>query len=155
VERGAGASGLTVDAEHAVLDHISIPVADLKKAADFYDTVLATLGLTRRKERAGAIGYGPSTRRAPTFWILARQESGSAIPGVGLHISFSASTRAEVDRFHAAALQCGAADAGRPGERPEYTMPFYGAFVIDLDGYKIEAVCRADLGFQDNPPGDA
>lgn len=43
-----------------------------------------------------------------------------------------------------AAAFYGAADAGAPGERPEYTQPFYGAFVIDLDGYKIEAVCRAD-----------
>jgi hypothetical protein len=34
-------------------------------------------------------------------------------------------------------------DAGKPGQRPEYTMPFYGAFVLDLDGFKIEAVCRA------------
>jgi hypothetical protein len=26
--------------------------------------------------------------------------------------------------------------------RPHYTMPFYGAFVLDPDGFKIEAVCR-------------
>lgn len=66
------------------------------------------------------------------------------MPGAGLHISFVAASRREVDLFHSTALQHGAIDAGRPGERPEYTMPFYGAFVIDPDGYKIEAVCRAD-----------
>jgi predicted lactoylglutathione lyase len=51
-----------------------------------------------------------------------------------------------VDAFHAAALAAGGADAGAPGPRPEYTQPFYGAFVLDPDGFKIEAVCRQDQG---------
>lgn len=127
-----------------MLDHVSIPVTDLAKAAAFYDAVLATLGLIRRKERAGAVGYGPADRPAPIFWLLARRESGSAAPGLGLHVSFSADTRDAVDRFHAAALGHGASDAGAPGVRPEYTAPFYGAFVLDPEGFKIEAVCRKD-----------
>ena len=125
-----------------MLDHVSLPVADIQASAAFYDPVLATLGLIRRKERPGAIGYGPPDRPAPVFWLLSRRESGAATPGVGLHVSFEAADRASVDRFHAAALRLGAPDAGAPGERPEYTMPFYGAFVLDPDGYKIEAVCR-------------
>jgi catechol 2,3-dioxygenase-like lactoylglutathione lyase family enzyme len=125
-----------------MLDHVSIPVADLDRAAAFYDAVLATLGLRRRKERPGAIGYGPESRAAPVFWILARLAEGSAAPGAGLHVSFQAPTRASVDAFHDTALRCGGKDAGKPGLRPQYTMPFYGAFVIDLDGFKIEAVCR-------------
>ena len=127
-----------------MLDHISIPVADVDRAAAFYDVVLATLGLVRRKERPGAIGYGPASRKAPVFWILARRSEGGASPGLGLHISFQAPDRASVDSFHSAAVGSGGHDAGSPGLRPEYTMPFYGAFVLDLDGYKIEAVCRAD-----------
>jgi catechol 2,3-dioxygenase-like lactoylglutathione lyase family enzyme len=126
-----------------MLDHVSIPVADLDRAARFYDAVLATLGLRRRKERPGAIGYGPETRAAPIFWILARQGDGAATPGPGLHVSFEAPDRASVDAFHATALRCGGLDAGPPGLRPQYTMPFYGGFVLDLDGFKVEAVCRA------------
>jgi catechol 2,3-dioxygenase-like lactoylglutathione lyase family enzyme len=126
-----------------MLDHVSIPVTDLERAAGFYDTVLVTLGLGRRKERPGAIGYGPRTRPAPVFWILAEHKPGSASPGSGLHVSFHAADRQSVDAFHATALRCGGKDAGRPGLRPQYTAPFYGAFVIDLDGFKIEAVCRA------------
>ncbi len=127
-----------------MIDHVSIPVADLARAAAFYDAVLATVGLARKKERPGAIGYGRAERRAPTFWILASEDGRAAHPGVGLHLSFVAPTRAAVDAFHAAALRAGGANAGEPGLRPEYTRPFYGAFAIDLDGFKIEAVCRKE-----------
>jgi catechol 2,3-dioxygenase-like lactoylglutathione lyase family enzyme len=127
-----------------MLDHISIPVADLDRAAGFYDAVLARLGLHRRKERPGAIGYGPPSRKAPVFWILARTSETSARSGLGLHVSFQAPDRASVDAFYAEALRSGGQDAGAPGVRPQYTMPFYGAFVLDLDGFKVEAVSRTE-----------
>jgi catechol 2,3-dioxygenase-like lactoylglutathione lyase family enzyme len=128
-----------------MLDHVSIPTPNLARAAGFYDAVLATLGMGRRKERPGAIGYGPPARPAPVFWILAATETAHARPGPGLHLSFSADDRPSVDAFHAIALRQGGRDAGPPGWRPQYTMPFYGAFVLDLDGFKIEAVCRASM----------
>lgn len=127
-----------------MLDHVSIPVGDLQRAAGFYDSVLAAVGLVRRKELAGAVGYGPPERGAPVFWILSRSNRAPAEPGAGLHVSFQARNRASVDAFFETALRCGGRDAGRPGPRPEYTAPFYGAFVFDLDGFKIEAVCRND-----------
>ena len=127
-----------------MLDHVSIPVSDLERASTFYDAVLGTLGLERRKERPGAIGYGPKERRAPVFWILSEGGGHTGESGVGLHISFQARTASGVDAFYETALRCGGRDAGKPGKRPQYTAPFYGAFVIDLDGFKIEAVCRAD-----------
>lgn len=126
----------------AMLDHISIAVADLDRVASFYDAVLATLGYERRKERAGRIAYGPPERPAPVFWIIERDDDIGARPGPGLHISFMAANRNSVDRFHSTALANGGRDAGAPGDRPQYTRPFYGAFIIDPDGYKIEAVYR-------------
>src|SRR5689334_16824328 len=126
----------------AFIDHVSIPIADFAKSAAFYDAVLATLGLRRRKERPGqSIGWGPDDVLPPIFWIHA-QQPGHATPGLGLHISFRAKDRAEVHAFHETALKLGAEDAGAPGVRPQYTAGFYGCFVLDPDGFKIEAVVR-------------
>jgi catechol 2,3-dioxygenase-like lactoylglutathione lyase family enzyme len=128
-----------------MLDHISIPVSDFARAAAFYDAVLATVGYRRMKERDGAIGYGHMGEgHPPVFWILQRQD-GSAAPGIGLHISFRAKDRNMVHGFHTTALAKGGTDAGAPGPRPQYTAGFYGAFVFDPDGYKIEAVVREAL----------
>jgi len=130
----------------AAIDHVSLPVADLGRAAEFYDAVLATLGLRRRKEREGAIGYGPDDVAPPIFWILSRAQVGAAKAGVGLHISFRAADRAMVHDFYETALLSGGREAGPPGERPHYTAGFFGCFVFDLDGFKIEAVVREALG---------
>jgi catechol 2,3-dioxygenase-like lactoylglutathione lyase family enzyme len=125
-----------------MIDHVSIPVSDLERSATFYDAVLLSVGWVRRKQLPSAIGYGPSSRAAPVFWILSRREAGSAAPGLGLHVSFEAADCPSVDAFFEAALRHGGEAAGAPGPRPEYTQPFYGAFVFDPDGFKIEAVCR-------------
>jgi len=132
------------DAPRAMLDHASIPVRDFERSARFYDGVLATLGLQRRLERPESIGWGPDPILPPIFWIH-RAVSESASPGRGLHLSFRAASRQQVDAFHAAALALGARDAGAPGPRPHYTAGFYGAFALDPDGYKIEAVFREAL----------
>lgn len=124
------------------IDHISLPVRDFERAARFYDPVLATLGLRRRKERDGAIGWGPDDVLPPVFWILRANEVRA---GLGLHVSFRAKDRGQVHAFYDTALAHGGRDAGAPGPRPHYTAGFYGAFVFDPDGYKIEAVVREAL----------
>jgi catechol 2,3-dioxygenase-like lactoylglutathione lyase family enzyme len=126
-----------------MLDHVSLPVSDLDRSAQFYDAVLAPLGLVRRKEIPGAVGFGAPDQLAPSFWLLASHGPNAAKSGLGLHVSFGAKSSADVDAFHQATLGQGARDAGAPGPRPEYTQPFYGAFALDPDGFKIEAVCRS------------
>jgi catechol 2,3-dioxygenase-like lactoylglutathione lyase family enzyme len=128
-----------------MLDHISIPVRDFDSAAEFYDAVLATIGLKRTKERADAIGYGTEVGLPPVFWILEQHDARAASSGIGLHISFRVKSRDEVHAFHATALARGGTDAGPPGVRPQYTAGFYGAFAYDLEGFKIEAVVREAL----------
>ncbi|HKO06396.1 MAG TPA: VOC family protein [Alphaproteobacteria bacterium] len=124
---------------YAPLDHASIAVGDLASSAAFYDAALAPLGLARAKAAAHAIGYGPGH---PVFWIIERGSKGRAKPGLGLHFCFGAQTRAAVDAFHSTALAHGGSDNGAPGLRPEYHPHYYGAFVLDPDGYKLGAVCH-------------
>jgi catechol 2,3-dioxygenase-like lactoylglutathione lyase family enzyme len=125
-----------------MLDHISIPVRNFARAAAFYDAVLATIGLKRTRDREGQIGYGTEVPLPPVFWIHAHSGDNAARSGIGLHISFRVKSREEVHAFHAAALAHGGKDAGAPGQRPQYTAGFYGAFALDPEGFKIEAVVR-------------
>ena len=125
-----------------MLDHVSIAVTDLARASAFYDRVLATLGLSRTRDRPTSAGYGYRAELPPVFWILHAQGADAARPGRGMHVSFKALDRAQVHAFHAECLACGGRDAGAPGPRPQYTAGFYGAFALDLDGTKIEAVLR-------------
>jgi catechol 2,3-dioxygenase-like lactoylglutathione lyase family enzyme len=41
-----------------MIDHVSVGVADLDRAARFYEAALATLGLTRLVTRPATIGFG-------------------------------------------------------------------------------------------------
>ena len=127
-----------------MIDHAGFAVSDYARSKAFYERVLAPLGYALIMEltpdmtgRAGHhAGFGRDGK--PAFWI---GDEGTGATG-GLHVAFLAQTRAQVDAFHAAALQAGARDNGAPGLRPHYHANYYGAFVIDPDGKNIEAVCH-------------
>lgn len=119
-----------------MLDHISIGVRDLAAARRFYDAVFAPLGYRCLYEGDGYAGYGDA---APEFWLNTTASPVPADPESGLHISLVAPSRAAVAAFHAAALAAGGADNGPPGLRPHYGDSYFAAFIIDPDGYRIEA----------------
>ncbi|MEM7743547.1 MAG: VOC family protein [Pseudomonadota bacterium] len=120
----------------SILSHVSVGVSDMARASTFYDVVLGTIGAKRMIEHSEAIAYG---REYPEFWINTPLDERPASVGNGSHFAFFAHSKAEVDAFHAAAIAAGATDDGAPGPRPEYGEPFYGCYVRDLDGNKIEA----------------
>jgi len=121
-----------------MLDHVSIGVRDIERARRFYDSVLPALGYKRMMDVETTSGYGRDTA---AFWIALADRPVPPDPESGLHFCFTAPTRASVDAFHAAALQFGATDNGKPGLRAEYGDNYYAAFVIDPDGYRLEAYC--------------
>ena len=124
-----------------MLHHISFAVRDLDRAASFYDAVLAPLGFVRVWSDDTAVGYGYPGGDDKLALKLVPEDI--AIPGPGFHLAFDASSREQVDRFHAAALQHGGRDNGPPGLRPDYGPHYYAAFVFDPDGYRVEAVINA------------
>jgi catechol 2,3-dioxygenase-like lactoylglutathione lyase family enzyme len=119
-----------------MLSHVSIGVKDLAKARRFYDAALKPLGYKCLFESPEALGYGAT---APAFWLLAVQHPVPADEASGLHFCLDAGRHAEVDAFHAAALKAGGRDHGKPGLRPDYGENYYAAFIVDPDGYRLEA----------------
>jgi catechol 2,3-dioxygenase-like lactoylglutathione lyase family enzyme len=120
-----------------MIDHVSVGVADLERAAHFYEAALAALGLTRLVTRPATIGFG---KTYPEFWINLRSGMAKIPPESGTHICLRAKTTAEVDAFHAAAVARGGASDGGSGLRPHDRVKYYAAFVLDPDGNRIEAV---------------
>jgi catechol 2,3-dioxygenase-like lactoylglutathione lyase family enzyme len=118
------------------INHISLGTNDFDKAAAFYDVVLATIGVKRIVSHPGAVAYG---KEFPEFWLGVPHDGEVATVGNGTHVGFMAASKEDVDAFHAAALEAGAVDDGAPGPREEYGEAYYGGFVRDLDGHKIEA----------------
>ena len=120
----------------SLMSHVSIGTAHYDRALEFYDAVLATLGAKRMMEHPGAAAYG---KCYPEFWVQTPIDGRPASVGNGTHIGFLAESRAQVEAFYAAALAAGARGDGAPGPRPHYGAPYYGCFVRDLDGHKVEA----------------
>jgi catechol 2,3-dioxygenase-like lactoylglutathione lyase family enzyme len=121
-----------------MLDHVSIGVSDVPRAGKFYDAVLKPLGYSRKSDGETSLGYG---NEAIKFWILAVKRPVKADTDSGLHFCFEAPDRKAVDAFYAAALKGGAKDNGKPGVRADYSPTYYAAFVVDPEGYRIEAYC--------------
>lgn len=120
-----------------MLDHIGLAVTDLARSRAFYEQALAPLGIRTIRTETNALGQGAILMGdSEVFFVVADGER----PGEGNHVAFRAGSRAMVDRFHAAALAAGGVDNGAPGLRPRYGRGYYAAFVVDPDGFNIEAV---------------
>ncbi len=119
-----------------MIDHLSIAVSDLARSAAFYEAVLSPLGYSRLVEREKTVGFG---KRYPEIWLNHRPGMTPADADTGHHICLRASSAEAVDAFHLAALANGGADAGAPGPRPAAMTSYYGAFILDPDGAKLEA----------------
>ena len=125
-----------------MIDHLSITVTDLDRAVRFYDAVMAALGHPKVKRTEVSVGYGvrkrADTDEGPYISVV---RSDRVVPD-RRHWAFTAPSRAAVDAFHAAALAQGGRDDGAPGLRLDYHAHYYGAFVLDPDGNRLEAVCH-------------
>ena len=118
-----------------IIDHIGLSVKDFSASVEFYSESLAPLRIEKIMEYETWAGFGRDGK--PEFWF----GEGSQIQ-VSMHIAFSAENRSQVDEFYRAALAAGAKDNGEPGLRVEYHPNYYGAFVIDINGHNLEAVCH-------------
>ncbi|KAI9002165.1 Glyoxalase/Bleomycin resistance protein/Dihydroxybiphenyl dioxygenase [Hyaloraphidium curvatum] len=124
----------------SLFDHISLPVTDFEKSKAFYLAALKPLGVESIMEFGKSVGMGKNGE--PSFWIDGTTGADVTTPK-GQHLAFSAPTRKLVDEWYEAAIAAGGTDNGKPGLRKDYSPTYYGAFVLDPDGHRIEAVCHA------------
>ena len=120
-----------------MIDHVSISVSNLAASAAFFDKVLEPLGLTRIVERDRTVGFG---KRYAEFWLNARPDMVTIPEDTGHHIALRAPSKDAVLAFHQAAIAHGGVSDGAPGDRKGELTTYFGAFIRDLDGNKIEAV---------------
>jgi len=113
----------------AIIDHVTIRVADLGAALELYDRCFDLLAFPGRR------ADGEHFHEWYDFSISDRGPATS-----GLHVGFAARSREQVDAWWRGMTGAGAPDDGRPGPRPQYDPTYYGAFVRDLDGNSVEAV---------------
>ena len=126
-----------------MLDHVSITVSDKLVAERFYDAVMAALGVNKMGSGETWISYGErcDADRPELTYLLIRS---GPMPeeAYGRHWCFKAQHRGQVDAFWHAGLSAGGSDEGAPGLRRKYHPHYYGAFLRDPDGNRIEAVCH-------------
>ena len=132
-----------------LLDHVSISVPDIDLARPFYDAIMAALGAAKVYDRPTALGYGErcnANDTASTF--LAVYLDPAEIGASKRHWCFKAASRAQMDAFFEAGLATGGRSDGEPGLRPHYHGDYYGAFLVDPAGNRVEAVCNASVPSQ-------
>jgi catechol 2,3-dioxygenase-like lactoylglutathione lyase family enzyme len=119
----------------SLFDHLKLPVRDLARSRAFYERALQPFGV-----RVVQTSQGPGFALGDQdFWITEHEVAAGSV-----HIAFAAPDRETVDAFHAAALEAGGVNNGRPGLRPQYHFEYYAAFVLDPDGNNVEAVFHGD-----------
>ncbi len=127
-----------------MFSHVTLGAADIERSRRFYEPVMAALGIGKPFERPARLVYGELV--GPKLFVGTPFDGGTPGHGNGEHIAFLAASRAMVDAFHAAALANGGSDEGAPGLRPQYHANYYGAYVRDPDGNKLQAVCHSREG---------
>jgi len=120
-----------------MIDHVSIAVSDFDRAVPFYERVFAPLGMSRLVTRPGMVGFG---KTYPEVWINLRSGMAPLSASSGAHLCLRAKTTAEIDAFHAAAMDAGAVSESAPSIRPHDRVRYYAAFIADADGNRIEVV---------------
>lgn len=124
-----------------MFSHLTVGTNDMARSEKFYDAIMGVLGHPAMfKAPPNVMAYGTPT--GPKLFVVTPFDQKEARAGNGVHAAFKVDSRDLVDAFHKAALANGGTDEGAPGLRPHYHPNYYGAYVRDPDGNKLQAVCH-------------
>jgi hypothetical protein len=118
-----------------MFDHVLLNVSSRHESMKLYTPALQVLGIKVLYDQGKYTGYGADSLQ---FWL---HESGNKDVTRQAHLAFHADSRKQVDEFYQAALAAGGQSNGAPGLR-EHGPKYYAAYVLDLEGNNIEAVCN-------------
>ncbi len=125
----------------SIISHITLGTNDYSKASTFYDAVLKPLGFSRQPKPADKPLMYAVNGEMPHLYVYKPYDGEPATWGNGTHVAFTAPSREAVDQFHSLAITNGGTDEGAPGLREHYGPNYYAAYVRDIDGNKLQAVC--------------
>jgi predicted lactoylglutathione lyase len=124
-----------------MIGYVTLGTNDLPRAMQFYDALLAEMGVTRLMEFGGQ-GYGwAAAMDKPMLCIVKPFNGKAATVGNGVMAGIAADSRHTVDRIYKKALELGGADEGGPGYRAVGGEGFYATYFRDLDGNKLDVFC--------------
>lgn len=121
-----------------MIDHLMLMVKDKKTSATFYEKLLTVLGHSLVHADGPYAGFG-RPGHVP-FWLKQADAAGVT---ERVHVALSTTSRSQVRKFYETAMGLGARSNGEPGLRPDHGSSYYAAYIYDLDGHNIEAVCYA------------
>lgn len=116
-----------------MIGYVTLGTNDFERATRFYDALLGELGAKRFMEFEGFVMWATSPS-APSLTITKPYDGKAATIGNGVMVALNVDSRAKVDAMYQKALDLGATDEGKPGER---VPNFYAAYFRDLDGNKL------------------
>jgi catechol 2,3-dioxygenase-like lactoylglutathione lyase family enzyme len=116
-----------------MIGYVTLGTNDFDRAGAFYDALLGELGAHRTIDSPRFIVWGTSPT-ASSLAVCNPFDGKPATVGNGVMVALHCRRREDVDRVFARAIELGAADEGKPGERG---AGFYAAYFRDLDGNKL------------------
>ena len=120
-----------------MIGYVSVGTNDIKRAAAYYDKLMAELGARRILDFGSFIAWGAGKGK-PAFAIAEPYNKMPATVGNGVMVAFDVGQPAKVDALYKKAMELGGSDEGLPGDRGDN---YYGAYCRDLDGNKINFHC--------------
>ncbi len=119
-----------------MIGYVTIGTNDFERALNFYDMLLATIGVQRLWKNDSMAAWGPS-REETALCVMTPYDSSVATVGIGCMVALKVDSQGEVNALHTKALELGGRDEGKPGPRGD--SGFYGGYFRDLDGNKLNA----------------
>ncbi|NQV79145.1 MAG: VOC family protein [Alphaproteobacteria bacterium] len=119
-----------------MIGYVTIGTNDFERALEFYDALLATIGVKRLWSHGSMAAWGPS-RQEVALCLVKPHDGNPASVGNGVMVALKVGDPQQVDAVYAKAIALGGRDEGKPGSRG--TTGFYGGYFRDLDGNKWNA----------------